>query len=73
LLSENTFSLEHPEIVGLRSYAFKSIKIGMVNFVLLSDVEFNHPWLLCQVVNFVDVIITENNFFHTSWFNAEIG
>ena len=59
ILDKPYLEFYHPEKDNLKTRGVYSVKLGMVNFVLFVDENFENPWLFAQCTNFVDVIITK--------------
>jgi len=52
--------LPHPFIENLDTFASKSMRQGMCNFVFFSDSTNHNQWILCQCTSFIDAIFTES-------------
>ena len=52
--------LPHPFIENLETFASKSMRQGMCNFVFFNDSNNCNQWILCQCTSFVDAIFTES-------------
>ena len=51
--------LPHPFIENLDTFASKSMRQGMCNFIFFNDSNNLNQWILCQCTSFVDAIFTE--------------
>ena len=52
--------LPHPFIDNLDTFASKSMRQGMCNFIFFSDSTNQNQWILCQCTSFIDAIFTES-------------
>ena len=52
--------LPHPFIENLNTFASKSMRQGMCNFIFFNDSNNLNQWILCQCTSFVDAIFTES-------------
>ena len=52
--------LPHPFIQNLDTFATKSMRQGMCNFIFFRDGSNLNQWILCQCTSFVDAIFTES-------------
>ena len=52
--------LPHPFIENLDTFASKSMRQGMCNFIFFNDSNNLNQWILCQCTSFVDAIFTES-------------
>ena len=50
--------LPHPFIKNLETFASKSVRKGMCNFIFFYDSKGQNKWILCQCTSFVDAIIS---------------
>ena len=52
-------NLPHPFIENLDTFASKSMRQGMCNFIFFNDSNNLNQWILCQCTSFIDAIFTE--------------
>lgn len=69
-LSSKYFELSHPYEKKIKSRAIYSKKIGMGNFILMNDESNQHPWIIGQCTNFIDLIITPKTISKASLFDG---
>lgn len=68
-ISNPFFELPHPDKPEIECRAVKNWVFSMANFVYMIDKENQHPWILVQSTNFIDLIITPEKILHSSNFN----
>jgi hypothetical protein len=58
--TEGYINLPHPFLKKhKKTFPFKNIKVGMVNFIFFTDSYYKNHWILCQCTSFVDAIFSE--------------
>lgn len=65
-LYRDYFELPHPELAGIKSFAFCNKQIGMANFVFMTCGDENNAWIFGQCEGFIDIVITRTHIYHTS-------
>ena len=55
---EGTFCLPHPFVENLDTFASKSVRKGMCNYIFFYDSKGKNKWILCQATSFVDAIFS---------------
>ena len=55
---EGAFCLPHPFVEDLDTFASKSIRKGMCNYIFFYDSKGKNKWILCQATSFVDAIFS---------------
>ena len=55
---EGAFCLPHPFVEDLDTFASKSIREGMCNYIFFYDAKGENKWILCQATSFVDAIFS---------------
>ena len=55
---KDTFCLPHPFVENLETFASKSVRKGMCNYIFFYDSKGQNKWILCQCTSFVDAIIS---------------
>ena len=59
--NNNIITLPHPFKEDIVTYATKSTREGMCNFIFFVDENHLYPWILCQCTSFVDAIFTNES------------
>ena len=55
---EGAFCLPHPFVENLDTFASKSVRKGMCNYIFFYDSKGKNKWILCQATSFVDAIFS---------------
>lgn len=55
---KDAFCLPHPFVENLETFASKSVRKGMCNYIFFYDSKGQNKWILCQCTSFVDAIIS---------------
>ena len=55
---KDAFCLPHPFVENLETFASKSVRKGMCNYIFFYDSKGKNKWILCQCTSFVDAIIS---------------
>ena len=55
---EGAFCLPHPFMKDLDTFASKSVRKGMCNYIFFYDSKGKNKWILCQATSFVDAIFS---------------
>ena len=55
---KDAFCLPHPFVEDLETFASKSVRKGMCNYIFFYDSKGLNKWILCQCTSFVDAIIS---------------
>ena len=55
---EGVFCLPHPFVKNLDTFAHKSVREGMCNYIFFYDSKGKNKWILCQATSFVDAIFS---------------
>ncbi len=57
-LNNDFFELPHPDYAEINTRAVFSVQLGMANYILMLDKKREHPWVLAQCENIIDMAIT---------------
>lgn len=55
---KDAFCLPHPFMENLDTFASKSVRKGMCNYIFFYDSKGGNKWILCQCTSFVDAIFS---------------